>query len=81
MHVHTYNKYNHIKTHKINTLRGVKSQRKEVGFKKSFKMRQRGGLSNVQRQTIPKLWSCTSKRSVPSELKPSFRHCQEQLVS
>ena len=56
MHVHTYNKYNHIKTHKINTLCGVKSQRKQ-------------------------LWSCYGKHLVPSELKPSFRHCQEQLVS
>ena len=75
MHVDTKNKYNHIKPRKINILRGVKSQikkRKEVGFKKSFKMRQRRGLSNVQWQTIPKLWSCNGKCSVPRELKPSW---------
>ena len=31
-------------------------------------MRQRGSLSNVQRQTIPKLWSCNGKHSSPLSL-------------
>lgn len=35
----------------------------------------------MQRLFIPKLRSCNSKHSIPSEHKRCFQHCQEQLVS
>ncbi len=65
----------------VNLLLGVKSRGEEVGLKTGFKNRQRGGLSDVQRQVVPKFWSCNSKGTIPSELPLCFRLSQEQLIS
>ena len=61
-------KYKSNKTAKIHiksTLCGVERQRKEVGFKKRFKMGECSGFSYVQWQSIPQFRSCHCKCSLP----------------
>jgi len=50
-------------------------------FQKGAKNRQRRDVSDLQRQIVPKFWSCNCKSTSPSELPLSFWHKQDQLIS